>query len=69
MNLEQLKKYIRYSNIYITVGVNPLHWAWYWLPKVTRYRDSEWPVGPNEREYRLIWLGLLVKVMLDDGSW
>lgn len=58
-------KYLKYSNVYITINLNPLHWAW--KPYACEFNNTEWP--GTEREYRAVWLGVLVKVIIDNGEW
>lgn len=57
--------WFRYSGISLIISVNPLWWkAWPWARK----EISEW-MGPSERTYAFGWLGLTIRIWIDDGSW
>lgn len=65
MTPNQLSRWIRYSGISIIVYLNPLWWKvlpW-WRREIT-----ELP-GPNERTYAFGFLGITIRVWIDDGSW
>jgi hypothetical protein len=47
------------------MALNPLWWKA--LPWARRER-SEWP-GPNEHTWAMGFLGITVRIWIDDGSW
>jgi hypothetical protein len=55
--------WIRYSGVWITVIVNPLHWS-------IRFENIfEDELNPKMNYVNLQFLFLNIKIILDDGSW
>lgn len=53
--------WLRYSGIWLTLVLNPLHWQWQWLTK-----HETWP---DTTEYSIQFLFLSIRVVLDNGNW
>ena len=58
--------WIRYSGASVAVTVNPLHWRW--LPVMTTRILDEWK-GPHERQLKMAWLMITIRIWIDDGAW
>ena len=65
-NTHRALAWIRYSGVSVIIALNPLWWRW--LPWARREITSEW-AGPRERTWALGWLGVTVRIWIDDGSW
>jgi hypothetical protein len=61
----KLLSYCRYSGVSVIVALNPLWWKV--VPWARRER-SDWP-GPNEHTWAVGFLGVTVRIWIDDGSW
>ena len=57
--------WIKYSGIWITLIVNPLHWH---IAYCINPNKAEWP-APSRREISLQLLMLSVRVVIDNGDW
>jgi hypothetical protein len=58
--------WIRYSGITIIIALNPLWWKV--LPWWRKEVNVEWP-SPNERTWAFGFLGITIRIWIDDGSW
>lgn len=56
--------WIRYSGISIVISLNPLWWKV--LPWCRNETTNEWP---EARTYAFGFLGLTIRVWLDNGKW
>jgi hypothetical protein len=61
----RLLSYCRYSGVSVIVALNPLWWK---VLPWARIEKSDLP-GPNERTWACGFLGVTVRVWIDDGSW
>ena len=61
-----MRNWLRYSGISIILSLNPLWWKV--LPWWRREYNDEWP-SPNERTWACGFLGLTIRIWIDDGSW
>ena len=61
----KLLSYCRYSGVSIIVALNPLWWKV--LPWAREETTTEW--GSTERTWACGFLGITVRVWIDDGSW
>jgi len=60
-----MSKWLRYSGVSVTISLNPLWWKvlpWW------RREYNEW-AGPLERTWACGFLGITVRIWIDDGSW
>jgi hypothetical protein len=64
--MSKLVKYLRYSGIRVTIDFNPCYW--YWMPKVYKDSNKEWP-DCMLHSWRARWLFLNINIWIDDGSW
>ena len=57
--------WLRYSGISVIIALNPLWWKVFpwWRREV-----NEW-AGPKERTWAFGFLGITVRVWLDNGDW
>ena len=58
-------KWIRYSGVSVILSLNPLWWKvlpWW------RREVNEW-AGPNEHTWSVGFLGLTIRVWIDNGDW
>jgi hypothetical protein len=61
----KLIDYLKYSGVSVILYLNPLWWKvlpWW------RKEANEW-AGPKEHTYSFGFLGLTIRVWIDDGSW
>ena len=61
----KLLDYLKYSGVSVIVSLNPLWWKvlpWW------RKESNEW-AGPKENTYSFGFLGLTIRIWIDDGSW
>lgn len=63
--ISKLLSYFRYSGVSIIVALNPLWWKV--LPWARR-EYSDWP-SANERTWACGFLGVTIRIWIDDGSW
>ena len=61
-----MKNWLRFSNICVTINLNPVRWVL--IPKARKYTNTEWPDG-NAFDFRLLWLFIEVHIYFDDGVW
>lgn len=63
MMLKNLLNYLKYSGVWISLGLNPYHWRLSF--------DSTKPddMDPARYSYNIVVGPLSLKVVLDDGSW
>jgi hypothetical protein len=60
-----ISKWLRHSGASIVLSLNPLYWkAWPWW----RREHNEW-ASPNERTWSMGFLGLTIRVWIDNGDW
>jgi len=58
-------KWLRYSGVSVIISLNPLWWkAWPWC----RREFNEWD-GPNQWTGACGFLGVTIRIWIDDGSW
>jgi len=57
--------WIRYSGIWITIIVNPLHWT---ISMNKNPYDSEWP-APDRHELHIQLLMVSFRLVIDSGRW
>jgi hypothetical protein len=56
--------WLRYSGIWITFILNPLHW------RIGTVNDTIWDYStPNRKEMAFQLLFLTIRIVIDDGSW
>lgn len=67
--MKKLGKILRYSNVYLNLRLNPFTWTW--IPEVEgKYRSDPYDVAMwGIATFELTFLGLNLKVFVDDGSW
>lgn len=65
--MKEMKWYnwIRYSGVWITVVVNPLHWG-FGISKDPY--AAEWP-APDRREIHIQVLVISIRLVVDSGRW
>lgn len=63
--IHRFGQYVRYSGLSIIVSLNPLWWKV--LPWFRDETTQEW--GAAERTYALGFLGITIRIWIDDGSW
>jgi hypothetical protein len=61
----KLLSYCRYSGISVIVALNPLWWKV--VPWARRETNREW--GSAEQTWAVGFLGVTVRIWIDDGSW
>lgn len=57
--------YLRYSGISVIISLNPLWWKI--LPWYRDETNMEW--GSAEKTYAIGFLGVTIRLWIDDGSW
>ena len=57
--------WIKYSGLWITLIINPLHWQFSYLNNPTA---NEWP-APNCNEHILQILMFSFRLVIDNGDW
>ena len=60
-----MSKWLRYSGVSVILALNPLWWKvlpWF------RREYNEW-AGPNERTYAFGFLGVTIRIWIDNGQW
>jgi hypothetical protein len=62
---ESLINYLRYSGVSVIIALNPLWWKV--LPWYRDESNEEW--GSAEKTYAFGFLGITVRIWIDDGSW
>jgi hypothetical protein len=62
---ENLINYLRYSGVSVIIALNPLWWKV--LPWYRDESNEEW--GSAEKTYAFGFLGITVRIWIDDGSW
>lgn len=63
MMLKILSNYIRYSGVWVTFGLNPLHWSF----KFEFMHPDE--LNPKMRGIYFVLAFVSVRIVIDDGSW
>jgi len=63
IHLKQVYNWIRYSGVWITLVVNPLHW------RIRFENIFEDELNPKMKFIDLQFIFLNIKVVVDDGSW
>jgi hypothetical protein len=57
--------YLKYSGVSIILSLNPFWWKV--LPWFRNETDDSW--GTAEKTYAFGFLGLTIRIWIDDGSW
>jgi hypothetical protein len=61
-----MMKWIRYSGVSVIIALNPLYWKV--LPWFRNECTNEWPSNMG-KTYAVGFLGLTIRVWLDNGDW
>ena len=61
--LKTLGKYIQYSGVWVSFGLNPIHWSFRFE---TLHPDD---LNPKMRGFYVVCAFVSIRVVIDDGSW
>ena len=67
--MRNLPKILKYSNVYLNLRLNPFSWTW--IPEVqgALRKDNNEIALYGIATFELTFLGLNLKIFVDDGSW